>query len=136
MEIIEFESWTEFRSWIDNHRQDIAPVYWRGQKKPEWQLASSFERELTNEDAPPQRSLFRARLNQYLETFKQASAGRRGANPATLDDDQWWVLGRHFGLLTPLLDWTDSPYIAAFFAISERLPEIQTPIGLGRVNTI
>jgi hypothetical protein len=130
MEHIEFKSWTEFRAWVDNNCRTTVPVYWRGQKDPKWWLQSAFERQLCKEDASPERGLFRERLKDYLEAFKQACAGLRGANPAPLDDDQWWALGRHFGLVTPLLDWTDSPYIAAFFAISERLPEIQTPIGL------
>jgi len=27
-----------------------------------------------------------------------------------------WTIGRHYNLLSPYLDWTRSPYIAAFFA--------------------
>jgi hypothetical protein len=63
--------------------------------------------------------------DRYLWAFKRAASGLRGPNPAHLEPDQWWALGRHFGLITPLLDWSDSPYIAAFFALSERFADIQ-----------
>src|SRR6202011_3028313 len=69
--------------------------------------------------------------DRYLWAFKRAAAGLRGPNPADLEPDQWWSLGRHFGLITPLLDWTESPYIAAFFALSELFAEMQSGPGRG-----
>lgn len=74
---------------------------------------------------------YQAMRDRYLEAFKRAAAGLRGPNPAHLDQDQWWALGRHFGLITPLLDWTESPYIAAFFALSELFLEMQGGPGRG-----
>ena len=147
VEEIQFTRWNEFRSYIDEDRQ-ILPVYWRGQKDPSWVLASRFERLILDFcggwkkgaskvypydgryllDGKPvwEEGLYRSMRDRYLEVFKRAASGLRGANPANLDTDQWWALGRHYGLVTPLLDWTESPYIAAFFALAEFHAELQS----------
>jgi hypothetical protein len=132
--------WQEFRNSIDNDRQ-IYPTYWRGQRDPSWPLASSFERMILslNGGHKPDASqlypyegryqregkkiwdnnFYRSSRDWYLEAFKTASSGLRGPNPKELSPDQWWALGRHHGLITPLLDWTEKPYMAAFFALTD-----------------
>ena len=59
-------------------------------------------------------------LQRYINHFRLAIRGRRGANPKDLGIYETWALGRHYGLRTPLLDWTTSPYVAVFFAFAER----------------
>lgn len=151
MNKVEINSWSEFRKHVESERA-IVPVYWRGQKDPTWPLASAFEREIlrmaggSNPGAAMTHpygnryvrpggvriwsdTFYATMRDRHLAAFKSAAAGLRGSNPAQLNDDQWWALGRHYGLITPLLDWTESPYIAAHFPLTEVFAEMQTPSG-------
>lgn len=62
-------------------------------------------------------------MKRYFNHFRYAIRGRRGCNPKDLSIYEVWALGRHYGLLTPLLDWTYSPYVALFFAFEKKTEE-------------
>jgi FRG domain-containing protein len=93
---------------------------WRGQRRTDWSLSSSLDRlfEKLNLLTAGPAALDKLSAD-HLETFQYAARGRRGHNPAVLSENEWWSLGQHFGLATPLLDWTRSPFAAAYFAFEE-----------------
>ncbi|HZP34357.1 MAG TPA: FRG domain-containing protein [Candidatus Acidoferrales bacterium] len=93
---------------------------WRGQRSRSWSLSSSLDRLFDKLNRLNKGPLELERLSaEHLEAFKYAARGRRGPNPAELLENDWWALGQHFGLATPLLDWTRSPFAAAYFAFEE-----------------
>lgn len=109
---------SKFRYFVDYVTEKLlGPRYiYRGHRRMDWRLESTFDRQLAK-DLPL--SVARNLAGKHLKTFKESSLGRRGDRPPKLNDDHWWALGQHFGLATPLLDWTRSPFIAAYFAFHE-----------------
>lgn len=116
---LELSSWKYFYDFVHQQMLDYKGYVWRGQGSASWDLTSTLERSLSRFP----RTQWEARTKKHLEKFKYAVRGRRGPNPAALNDDnEWWALGQHHGLATPLLDWTFSPFVALYFAFSEPSP--------------
>lgn len=136
----EFEAkLTEFESLRQDMRQKtpifVSPFLFRGQGNAKWRLTSTLER--FTERPYSLIEYYRAiRVSKaQIETFTR----RQWALPPSQEYEEWVRKGtfldltewpayeymiylRHHGFPSPLLDWTQSPYVAAFFAFRSCQP--------------
>ena len=109
-------SWRYFSDFILSKMLDYSTYVWRGHRNNNWLLEPTLDRILKKLPAHKRTR----RYETHLESFTYAARGRRGNNPPPMtNENDWWALGQHNGLVTPLLDWTSSPFVAAFFAFNE-----------------
>ena len=110
------ESWNGFLDFFHDEKalkQNNSYVY-RGHASDSWKLEPTLKRALDDRSSDN----IEKDTENTLKAFKKYCLGKRGHNPSELSESEWWALGQHFGLNTPLLDWSESPYVAAFFAFS------------------
>jgi len=86
----------------------------RGQEKAEWSLKSSIERAFESRGIPITRTDPIEEL--ILIDFKSAAHLFSASVPRDSDTIAWLALLRHHGGPTRLLDFTESFYVAAYFA--------------------
>lgn len=96
-------------------------MVFRGHKEESYRLESTLERYI--KEVFPKLKLnkdtFEIISNEYLEGCKKELKGKIKEQYILPNDNDVWALGQHYGLKTPLLDWTRSFLIALYFAFEE-----------------
>ncbi|HEX2878434.1 MAG TPA: FRG domain-containing protein [Polyangiaceae bacterium] len=106
---IRLNSWKYFSDYVNQELLDYTTYIYRGHADATWLLEPTLDRLIKSPVSPLREG--------HLERFKYETRGRRGPHPPVLENDNdWWALGQHHGLATPLLDWTESPFVALYFA--------------------
>ena len=130
MKEIDLKCWEEFEDHIDylfavkGHFKEVenrtygTPIF-RGQANASWELESTLDRVFKRDVG----------IEEYFKTIQNVRpavisiTGKEWNIPDNFDDKPFALQGydfmvylRHHGFPSPLLDWTQSPFVAAYFA--------------------
>ena len=116
-ETVSCENWHELHLQIDDYFTHYDGYIFRGQADFDWKLESSLTRAMRNSYPSASLQEMQSFAGQHLQAFKQNIRGRCSLDLNAAPEDTLWALGQHFGLFTPFLDWSRSPYVALFFSL-------------------
>lgn len=115
------EHWRGFDKLLEHeffNRADIDLVY-RGHRRCDWSLIPTLARFAKDEIITEE--LATAQLSLFRKTIRGRIIDHSLFNPEDQSEiDELWSIGQHHELMTPLLDWSYSPYVALFFAFAEQ----------------
>lgn len=113
MREIRVKSWSDFNEYIAT-REGWA---FRGQADASWPLLSSLSRRLQRLKVPP--AQWNEREERAIRIFRRKAHVYLQDKAALQNDLRCLAMMQHHGAPTRLLDFTKSPYVAAFFALEQ-----------------
>lgn len=115
--VTRLEHWKDFTELLESNffNRLKTQLIFRGHRRFDWGLMPTLAR------IPESGIIDEALAINQLNHFKKAVRGRLSDNALVEygEEDELWAVGQHHGLMTPLLDWTYSPYVALFFAFAK-----------------
>ena len=105
------DSWSQFQEWIKDRRKNESRYIYRGHERSTYRLESTFH-------CAGRRNIARYVTKDIPELYRVLAPllTHRFDLNNPVDFLAFLFLARHHGYPTPLLDWSESHYVAAFFA--------------------
>ncbi len=106
-------NWNDFKHWVGNNVSAGKKYYFRGQSNSAWKLKTTYHRSSEGKDIT---------MQKYLTDIMKDVNYRVSSLDKPVDLRNGEAFGcflarlQHHGFPTPLLDWSLSPYVAAYFA--------------------
>jgi hypothetical protein len=134
MRTVNLNSWQEFRGQVSNIESEFGHheragrgeknrILYRGQSDANWELETTLERYSREKWSVESYVALLKRLKPQIESFSDQQwkipKVVTWGDGTRLPCHELWVYLRHCGFPSPLLDWTLSPYVAAFFAFEQ-----------------
>lgn len=116
-------SWSEFQEKASS--PEFAGWAFRGQGDSTWHLESTLSRCFGGFHSP--KNVWAHQEDRNLRIFQRKSHLFLDQIPAEDNVFEWLALMQHHGAPTRLLDFTWSPFVAAFFALEKAKADVQTP---------
>ncbi len=145
MKLIELGTWEEFEAEIEKlksflcdqkrHEFDcVSKPLFRGQGRAFWKLETSLERYLSSTVSIEQYNSYLLRIKPAVEAYTGGSwkvdreIKIEDTTFQTVPNYEFMLYARHHGFPSPLLDWSQSPYVALFFAFQHAVPDQQVSV--------
>ncbi len=112
-------AWDDFGLVVSYFANELGFIF-RGQRDSDWPLSTSLDRLI--ERIKPEidiDSTYDFLITEFVKSIRGRTQTQKGL---LAEGDELWALGQHYGLATPLLDWSKSIYVAVFFAFEDPTP--------------